>query len=241
MKFEMIGVSMISPEGFAIRPRMPASCLICAAEPRAPELAIIQTGLIGSPFFGVRMAFIISSATFSVQFDQTSTTLLYFSPWVMRPSRYCCSYSFTFSCASWISFSFAGGMMRSSLPKEMPALQACWKPIVISRSQKMTVSFWPQWRYTWSMTFEISFLVRRRLRRSKPTAGLRGRMADSIMRPAVVATRLMTALPSLSMVSIRALILACSDSEPDSSACSISPISPKDMPSPFSPARSIVM
>ena len=28
LKFEMIGVSMISPDGLAIRPRMPASCLI---------------------------------------------------------------------------------------------------------------------------------------------------------------------------------------------------------------------
>src|SRR5579875_590305 len=144
LKFEMIGVSMISPEGFAIRPRMPASCLICAAEPRAPLSAIIHTGLIASPLRGVRIAFIISSATRSVQFDHTSTTLLYFSPWVMRPSRYCCSYSLTFCCASLISFSLACGTMRSSLPKEMPALQACWKPIAIRRSQKITVSFWPQ-------------------------------------------------------------------------------------------------
>jgi hypothetical protein len=41
------------------------------------------------------ISFIISSATSSVQRDQASTTLLYFSPWVIRPSRYCCSYSFT--------------------------------------------------------------------------------------------------------------------------------------------------
>src|SRR5262249_56184548 len=95
LKLEVMGVAMISAEGLAMRPRMPASCLICAAEPRAPESDIIHTELIGSPFFRVRMTFIISSATFSVQLDQTSTTLLYFSPWVMRPSRYCCSYSLT--------------------------------------------------------------------------------------------------------------------------------------------------
>ena len=29
--------------------------------------------------------------------DQASTTLLYFSPWVIRPSMYCCSNSFTWS------------------------------------------------------------------------------------------------------------------------------------------------
>ena len=41
LKFEMIGVSMISPEGLAIRPRMPASCFICAGEPRPPEWLIM--------------------------------------------------------------------------------------------------------------------------------------------------------------------------------------------------------
>ena len=76
----MIGVSMISPEGLAIRPRMPASCLICVAEPRAPEWAIMQTELTGLPGCGVEMPFIISSATRSEQRDQASTTLLYFSP-----------------------------------------------------------------------------------------------------------------------------------------------------------------
>ncbi len=40
-KFAMIGVSMISPEGFAIRPRMPASCRICCFDPRAPESAMM--------------------------------------------------------------------------------------------------------------------------------------------------------------------------------------------------------
>ena len=44
-KFEVIGVSMISPDGFAIRPRMPASCRICCAEPRAPESAIMKMEL----------------------------------------------------------------------------------------------------------------------------------------------------------------------------------------------------
>ena len=86
LKFEMIGVSMISPEGLAISPRMPASCLICAAEPRAPESDIIQTELTGSPGAAERIIFSISSATLSVQRDHTSTTLLYFSPWVIRPS-----------------------------------------------------------------------------------------------------------------------------------------------------------
>src|SRR5213082_2569314 len=79
LKLEMIGVAMISPEGLVISPRMPASCLIWAAEPRAPESDIIHTALIGSPGFGVRMTLIISSATFSEQLVQASTSLLYFS------------------------------------------------------------------------------------------------------------------------------------------------------------------
>jgi hypothetical protein len=36
-KFALIGVSMISPEGLAISPRIPASCRIWSIEPRAPE------------------------------------------------------------------------------------------------------------------------------------------------------------------------------------------------------------
>ena len=37
----VIGVSMISPDGLAIRPRMPASWRICCFEPRAPESAMM--------------------------------------------------------------------------------------------------------------------------------------------------------------------------------------------------------
>jgi len=37
------------------------------------------------------IASIMASATLSVHFDQASTTLLYFSPLVIRPSTYCCS------------------------------------------------------------------------------------------------------------------------------------------------------
>src|SRR4029450_12612616 len=86
LKFEMIGVSMISPDGLVIRPRMPASRFICVVDPRAPECPIIHTELTGLPGLGVEMPFIISSATRSEQRDQASTTLLYFSPEVDRKS-----------------------------------------------------------------------------------------------------------------------------------------------------------
>ena len=40
-KFDVIGVSMISPDGLAINPRMPASWRICCFDPRAPESAMM--------------------------------------------------------------------------------------------------------------------------------------------------------------------------------------------------------
>jgi hypothetical protein len=41
LKFEMIGVSMISPEGLDIRPRMPAQLLHLGDRTAAPEWAIM--------------------------------------------------------------------------------------------------------------------------------------------------------------------------------------------------------
>ena len=41
LKLAVIGVSIIDPSGFAIKPLIPASCLICAGEPLAPESANI--------------------------------------------------------------------------------------------------------------------------------------------------------------------------------------------------------
>ena len=132
LKLEMIGVSMISPEGLAIRPRMPASCLIWAAEPRAPESAImkIEFGWLKRPVAGsltravARISAIISSATRSVHCAQASTTLLYFSPLVIRPSAYCCSYCLTSSRVSPTNFALVAGTTMSSLPNEMPARAA---------------------------------------------------------------------------------------------------------------------
>ena len=42
-------------------------------------------------FSVAEIPFIISPATLSVHFDQASTTLLYFSPLVIKPSEYCVS------------------------------------------------------------------------------------------------------------------------------------------------------
>ena len=78
--------------------------------------------------FGVflveEISFIISLAISSVAFDQASTTLLYFSPWVIRPSLYCCSKSFASVRVVSTIFHFECGTTMSSLPNEMPALNA---------------------------------------------------------------------------------------------------------------------
>ena len=82
MKLALIGRSMISPFGFAIRPRMPASWRIWLNEPRAPELAIMKMEFVGS-----RLAF-IASATSSVASVQTATTRSLRSSSVIRPRSY---------------------------------------------------------------------------------------------------------------------------------------------------------
>ena len=82
MKLALIGRSMISPFGLAIRPRMPASWRICLNEPRAPELAIMKIG------FSVSRFSIIASATSSVAAFHCSTTASWRSSWVISPSSY---------------------------------------------------------------------------------------------------------------------------------------------------------
>ena len=79
MKFALIGRSMISPFGFAIRPRMPASWRIWLNEPRAPELAIMKIVLVLW-----RFAF-IASATASVASVHTATIRSCRSSSVIRP------------------------------------------------------------------------------------------------------------------------------------------------------------
>ena len=84
-KFAVIGVSMIEPSGFAIRPRMPASWRIWAALPRAPESAIMKIELnepcctflpLRSVPSSWRSWSIIALPIWSFVRDQMSTTLL---------------------------------------------------------------------------------------------------------------------------------------------------------------------
>ena len=70
MKLALIGRSMISPFGFAIRPRIPASWRICLNDPRAPELAIMKIGFSSSRLSS------IACATSSVARSQSTAQLL---------------------------------------------------------------------------------------------------------------------------------------------------------------------
>ncbi len=82
MKLALIGRSMISPFGLAIRPRMPASWRICLNEPRAPELAIMKMGFSTSRFS------CIASPTSSVAAVHFSTTFSWRSSGEIRPMSY---------------------------------------------------------------------------------------------------------------------------------------------------------
>ncbi len=124
-KFARIGVSMTSPEGLDIRPRMPASWRTCSREPRAPESAIRLIGL-NSPVSS-STCFIsrnISSETFSVTRCQMSMILLCRSPAVMTPAERCFSISITSRSACSSSCGLREGTTMSSTPNEIPALVA---------------------------------------------------------------------------------------------------------------------
>ena len=82
MKLALMGCSSSSPFGLAMRPRMPANWRICLNEPRAPELAIMYTGL--SLWKCCSMAW----ATSSVASFHRSVTISWRSSSVMRPREY---------------------------------------------------------------------------------------------------------------------------------------------------------
>ena len=81
-KLDLIGSSIVRPVVSAISPRIPASCLICWLEPRAPESAIMNILLyLSRPS---RSAFVSSLSAAS----QTPTTDRYLSSSVRRPLLY---------------------------------------------------------------------------------------------------------------------------------------------------------
>ncbi len=99
-----------------------------------------------------------------------STTLLYRSPGVISPST--CSLM-TFSrltdARSRIVF-LLDGMTMSSMQIEIPEIVANWNPVFFSWSARMTVAFWPQFRYVMSISSARSFFFITLLTYSKGTS-----------------------------------------------------------------------
>ena len=78
-KLDLIGSSIVLPDVSAIKPRIPASCLICWLEPRAPESAIMKMLLyLSRP--SIRASFNASSVS-----CHTRITFLCLSSSVERP------------------------------------------------------------------------------------------------------------------------------------------------------------
>ena len=91
-KLDLIGRGMVSPLGLETRPRMPAICRTCIGLPRAPELTIIQTGLVSGN------AASMSCATSAVAWVQISISSWRRSSSVIRPRSYSrCTLSARFS------------------------------------------------------------------------------------------------------------------------------------------------
>ncbi len=139
-KLAVMGLSMMSPDGLAMSPRIPASWRTCCSEPRAPESAIMKSGLKG-----VKVS-ITWSDTSSVVRIQRSMILFERSPSVMSPRRYWPSICSTSFCARPRILSLSGGTTRSAIAMDIPARVAHSKPSVLRSSRSETVRECPQSR-----------------------------------------------------------------------------------------------
>ncbi len=108
-KLDLIGSSIVLPVVSAISPRIPASCLICWLEPRAPESAIIKMLLYLS-----RPANSTSVSSLSVSFH-VSTTARYLSSSVIRPLLKFWEILSTVACASSNICCFCSGTVMSEI------------------------------------------------------------------------------------------------------------------------------
>ena len=115
-KFDLIGSSIVRPDVSAISPRIPASCLICWLEPRAPESAIMKMLLyLSSP----EISALVSSASV---LNHVSTTSLYLSSSVMKPRLKFLVIFSTVSSASAIICCFCAGTVISEIETVIAAL-----------------------------------------------------------------------------------------------------------------------
>ena len=145
----------------------------------------------------------------SVHFDQISTTLLYFSPLVIKPSEYCFSYSSICFFVLLIKFTFVLGIIKSSFPKDIPALKACLNPSVLILSQKITVSFWPQYLKIVSITSDTFFLVNNLFTNENLILKFFGKTSANKNLPAVLVYFSVIDNPSLLIVLKVEIILEC--------------------------------
>ena len=121
-----------------------------------------------------------------------------------------------------INFSLLLGISRSSLPNEIPTLNACLKPKVFILSQKITVSFCPQYLKIVSITSETFFLVKILSIRLNFIFEFKGRRFANKNLPAVLVCFSIMLFPFASIVLKVDIILECKLIDLFSRACSIS-------------------
>ena len=150
--------------------------------------------------------------------------MLYFSPLVINPSEYCFSYSSILFLVSLISPCLVLGIIKSSLPNEIPALKACLNPRVFILSQKITVSFCPQYLKITSITSETFFLVNNLSTKVNFKLWFLGSKLANKNLPAVLIYFCLIIILFSSTVSNTEIILVCKLIDLFSKACSISSI-----------------
>ena len=121
-----------------------------------------------------------------------------------------------------INCALLSGIIKSSFPKEIPALNACLKPKSLSLSQKITVLFWPVNLKTWSIISETTFLGKTLSIKENPVSLFFGKRFASKNLPAVLVCFSNFWFPFSSIVSNREIILEWIFILPDSKPCSIS-------------------
>ncbi len=129
---------MVRPDVSAISPRIPASCLICLSDPRAPESDIILMLLkLSSPSNSLSVSSL--SATF-----QVSITALYLSSSVILPRRYSFEIFSMVSSASDIICFLTSGTVISEIDTVNAACVEYLNPCALtaSRSSAVWVAPW---------------------------------------------------------------------------------------------------
>ena len=114
------------------------------------------------------------------------------------------------------------GIIKSSLPKEIPALNACLKPKSFNLSQNITVFFCPQNLKTISIISETIFLGNNLSIKENLISLFFGNKFARRNLPAVLVYFSIFRLPSLSTVSNLEIIVECTLIWPISNPCSIS-------------------